>query len=55
MRWKRKNPLDKRKWHRYFCLTPTAIDDTWVWLEWVERKSDGHFECPEYEYRKVTK
>lgn len=36
MRWKEKI-YEGPKWKRYFAWHPVKVDETWVWLEWIER------------------
>ena len=36
---------DKTKWYPFFLLLPRMMDNTFVWLEWVERKNFSHIGC----------
>ena len=40
-------------WHRWFAWHPVTVENTFVWLSYVERKA---FECwagPDFEYRLI--
>lgn len=43
MRWSKSTRLSKEqrlaKWHHKFLWTPHLIEEQWVWLETVERRS----------------
>jgi hypothetical protein len=60
MKWNTKAPVNITQWHRWYAWHPVRYDGTttWVWLEYVERKSvrehdyDGDYIW--WEYRPVT-
>lgn len=32
------NKTDYTKWHKWFAWHPVRLEDSWVWLTYVERK-----------------
>ena len=50
MRWKEK-VYEGPKWRSYFAWQPVKVDETWVWLEWIERQIEFMCDHAIVEYR----
>jgi len=54
MRWKSRW-LKKFEWHKFFAWYPVLIDDEYVWLEWVEKRTEAESTFGNNEYRFYSK